>query len=77
MKLIGISLTPSMNLTDERAVIALATEKRVVVGPLNTSNARTRFQVMADGEEGYDFLDSLVAFKGYRVELIPAMDVHR
>lgn len=79
MKLIGVAINPSLNLTTERAIQNLADAKGVAIGPMNTSNTRTRFQVMADGEAGYDFLQALLDVPDHRltVTLIPALDVHR
>jgi hypothetical protein len=79
MKLIGIAITPPLNLTTERAIENLAKDSGVAVGPLNTSNTRTRFQVMAEGEAGYDFLARLLDLPDHRlnVAIIPPLEVHR
>ena len=79
MKLIGIAITPPLNLTTERALENLAKETGVSIGPVNTSNVRSRVQVMADGEAGYDFLTRLLDLPDHRlnVQLIPALEVHR
>jgi hypothetical protein len=78
MKLIGISITPSMNLTDQRELEQLGRDtKGIDLGPLNSSNQRTRFHLaVTDPEAGYDFLETLAA-KYHSVALIPALDVHR
>jgi len=80
MNLIGIAITPSLNLTTERRIQEIAaTTSGVTMGPINGSNMRTRFQVaVEDGGAGFDFLTEVKeVIEHHTLELIPALDVHR